>query len=137
MTQYIDDEGTSGTASVRGYLDIEAGTGYFKIGSVAVNPTATQMNLLLQATTAGYKLAIGTASVTTSAETATGLATVIAGIACLQDNPNITGSYATVAASTTAGNILLQVWKPTSSTNNTPLAATKSAVKVNWLAVGT
>lgn len=137
MTQYLDNGGTGSTVACRGYLDIEAGTGYFKIGSVAVTRTATQMNLLLQSTTAGYKLARGTASVTTSAETATGLATVIAAVATLIDDPNVTANQVTVAASTTAGNILLKIWQPTATDNATPAAATKTNVAVQWCAVGT
>jgi len=100
-------------------------------------PTSTALNLMLQATTAGYKLARGTASVTTSSEVATGLATVVSGVAALQDDPNITANQVTVAASTTAGNILLKIWQPTATNNVSPTAATKTSVVVNWIAVGT
>jgi len=103
----------------------------------ALTPTSTALNLMLQSTTAGYKLARGTASVTTSSEIATGLATVVAGVATLIDDPNITAMFATVAASTTAGNILMKLWQPTATNNVTPQAATKTSVNVQWEAVGT
>ena len=103
----------------------------------ALTPTSTQLNLMLQATTAGFKLARGTAQFTTSSEIATGLATVVAGGATLQSDPDITAMSVSVAASTTAGNILAKLWQPTATSDCTPIAATKTNIIINWWAVGT
>ena len=86
--------------------------------------------------TDGYKVARGGSSVTGSLEVATGLKTVVQAVACLKDNPSLTGAWASVADSATVGNILLKVWKPTSAADCTPIAATV-AVNVRWIAIGT
>lgn len=103
----------------------------------AVTPTSTVINLLMAAVTAGQKIARGVAAVTTSLEVATGLATVVAGVATLQSDPDITADRVTMAASTTAGNILLKTWMPTATNATTPVAATKTNISVNWVAIGT
>ena len=103
----------------------------------ALTPTSTALNLMLQGTTAAFKLARGTAQFTTSSEITTGLATVVAGNATLQSDPDVTAQWVSVAASTTAGNILAKLWQPTATNNYTPIAATKTNVIINWQAVGT
>lgn len=137
MTQYIDIGGSDGAVAVRGTFNIEDGASHLKIGDVALTPTAAQFNLLAQGVAAGYKVARGTAAVTTSLEVATGLATVVNYVVSLIDDPNITATSATAAASTTAGNILIKTWQPTATNNVTPAAATKTNVQVAWVAIGT
>jgi len=84
----------------------------------------------------GYKLARGETSVTGSADIATGLGTVVVAVACLKDDIALDGAWVSIADSATAGNIILRVWKPTSATDCTPIAATV-AKTVRWIAVGT
>lgn len=103
----------------------------------ALTPTSTALNLFMSAVTAGQKIARGVATVTTSSDMASGLATVVAAGASLKDDPDITAMQVTVAASTTAGNILIKLWQPTATNNVTPQAATKTSVNVSWWAVGT
>jgi hypothetical protein len=88
-------------------------------------------------TSASQKIARGVAAVTTSLEVTTGLASVVAAGATLKDDPNISAQYCTVAASTTAGNILVKTWMPTATNNVTIAAATKTNVAVSWWAIGT
>ena len=84
----------------------------------------------------GFKLARGETSVTGSADISTGLTTVVQAIACLKDDAALSGDCVTVAASETAGNIVLKVWKRTGSGDCTPAAATV-AKTVRWIAIGT
>lgn len=106
-----------------------------------VSATSTTLNasvpIPLAAATAGWRLSAGSAAVTTTAEVATGLSAVSFSCVKLTDNPDITASYATVAASTTAGNILIKTWMTAGTNTTTPTAATKTNVAVNWIAVGT
>lgn len=89
----------------------------------------------------GRKIAAGVASITGSGDVVTGLATVIGAVVSIQDNittaadrPQVTvGDQAGTPA---AGSITIKVWKPTSSGNNTPIAAA-GAVSVAWVAYGT
>jgi len=84
----------------------------------------------------GYKIARGEASVTGTADIATGLSTVVQAVACLKDDISLNATWVSVANSATAGNIVLKVWKPTSTTDVTPVAATTSVI-VRWIAIGT
>ena len=84
----------------------------------------------------GYKVARGVNSFIANLELATGLTTVVQAVACLKDNPSLTGGWVSVADSATTGNILLKVWKPTAAADCTPIAATV-AVNVRWIAIGT
>jgi len=124
------------TVQTAGYINFASG-GLLKIGGTTVLPTAATMNLMMAGVTAGQKIARGASSVTTSLEVITGLATVVAGVASLRDDPNISAYWATCAASTTAGNILLKTWMPTATNNVAVAAATKTSVLVDWIAVGT
>ena len=85
---------------------------------------------------AGYKIARGKTSVTGTADIATGLTTVVEAVACLAVDAALTGDCVTVADSATSGNIVLKVWKRTSASDCTPVAAT-AAKSVRWIAVGT
>ena len=85
---------------------------------------------------AGYKIARGETSVTGTADIAAGLATVVQVVACLENDVALDGAWVSVADSATAGNIILKVWKPTSATDCTPIAATV-AKSVRWIAIGT
>lgn len=92
---------------------------------------------------AGYKLARGLATTATASDTiVTGLTTVVAAVACLEDAPSLTTNQVQAvvgdqAGAPAAGSILLKSWKPTATGDVTPLAATAFGKKVSWIAVGT
>lgn len=84
--------------------------------------------------------AYGVASVTGSGDIVTGLKTVVAVIACQQDDASINASMVTAsigdqAGAPAAGSIRVKVWAPTSNSNPTPVAST-TPTNVNWVALG-
>lgn len=89
---------------------------------------------------AGYKIARGVTAVTGTNDLTTGLATVAACTATLQEDAALTGSLVTVTIQTqsggTAGHVTLKVWKPTASGDVTPIAAT-AAKNIGWNCTGT
>lgn len=92
---------------------------------------------------AGYKLARGQHETVAAVDTVvTGLATVVAAVAVLDDDPTVDPLFVTCsigdqAGAPAAGSILIKSWKPTANDNVTPIAATTFAKKVNWVAIGT
>lgn len=115
-----------------GSIDIESG-GALKVSGT--DKTAT-LSAAIVGAAAGYKIARGETSVTGTADIATGLATVVQAVACLEDDIALTAAWVSVADSATPGNIVLKVWKPTGSADCTPTAAT-TAKSVRWIAIGT
>lgn len=91
----------------------------------------------------GYKIARGTITPTSGSHTVvTGLDTVVAAVASLKGAPTLT--CLVVAAdigdqdgAPAAGSILIKTYKPTSSSDVTPVAATTPWSAVDWIAVGT
>ena len=88
----------------------------------------------------GLALARGVASITGSGDVVTGLKSVVAVIATLQDDAALTGNNVTAtigdqAGAPALGSVRLKVWKPTATGDCTPIAAT-GAKSVNWLALG-
>ena len=81
------------------------------------------------------RVAFGTDSVTGSKTIATGLETVYACFASLDDNIDLNAAWVQAEISATAGSIDVKVWKPTSATDVTPIAAT-AAKTVSFLAIG-
>lgn len=82
----------------------------------------------------------GVASITGSGDIVTGLKTVVAVIATLQDDASLNGNLVTAtigdqAGAPAAGSVRLKVWKPTATGDCTPIAAA-GAVNVNWVALG-
>jgi hypothetical protein len=92
---------------------------------------------------AGYKIARGQATTASASDTiVTGLTTVVAAVANLEDAPVIGCDRAQAvigdqAGTPAAGSILLKTYKPTASGDATPVAATTTGKKVNWIAIGT
>jgi hypothetical protein len=92
---------------------------------------------------AGYKVARGQLTTVTAADTVvTGLATVVAVVACLDDNPGdnpmlVSATIGDQAGTPAAGSVIIKSWQNTTGTDPTPLAATTFGKKVNWIAVGT
>jgi hypothetical protein len=95
---------------------------------------AIQRNLPVQGVAAGYKAARGVAAVTGSLAVTTGLTSIVAATATLNEDAALTGTV--VSATFSAGTLTIKVWKPTASGDCTPIAAT-AAKSVCWTAVGT
>lgn len=128
-----------------GEVDIEAG-GVFKIAGTQVIATAAQINALppdgVQGVAANYALARGQHTTVAASDTVvTGLATVVAVVAQLDDDPvdgcmHVTSSIGNQAGAPAAGSIYLKTWKSTDA-DATLIAATTFGKKVNWIAIGT
>lgn len=89
----------------------------------------------------GLALARGVAAITGSGDVVTGLASVVAIVANLQEDASLTNGNAVTATigdqagTPAAGSVTLKVWKPTSNSDPTPIASA-AAVHVNWIALG-
>lgn len=115
-----------------GSLDIESGAA-FKIAGTDVTAI---LAAALAGVAAGYKVARGVDAVTGTLNKATGLATVVACVAVLKDDPSLAAMFVSVAAHATPGTVVLKVWKPTGAGDTTPIAGAAPA-NVAWIAVGT
>lgn len=89
-----------------------------------------------------YKIARGVSAITGTGTVVTGLATVVAVTATMQEDASLTNGFgctATIgdqAGTPAAGSVILSVWKSTANNDTTPTAS-GAAVHVNWIAVGT
>lgn len=92
---------------------------------------------------AGYKLARGQHTTVAASDTVvTGLTTVVAAVAVLDDDPVldplfVSCSIGDQAGAPAAGSIYIKSWQATAANDCTPIAATTFGKKVNWIAVGT
>lgn len=117
-------------------LDVEQ----LHIDGERVTATAAELNAAggvsggVAGVAAGYKVARGAAAITGSGTVASGLTTIVSAVACLKDDASISGD--TVTATWTGATLTLKVWKPTSTTDCTPIAASASK-NVSWIAIGT
>ena len=122
-----------------GQITLETGA-KLNIGGVDLTNTAGGVANAAAGVAAGYKIARGQATTATASDTVvTGLTTVVAVIANLDDAPSTDPEVATAsigdqAGSPAAGSILIKTWK---TLGGTPVAATTFSKKVNWLAIGT
>lgn len=115
------------------YTSLKDGTAY----TVNSSTLDAQPIYPVSGITAGYKVARGVTAVTGSSTIVTathGLASVVSITANLGVDASIDANDVTTAISGTS--IVLKVWKPTSTANPTPIAATV-AKNVYWIAVGT
>lgn len=109
----------------------------------AITKSAAQINLLVAGVAAGYKLARGLATtVAASDDINTGLTSVIAAGASLEDDPSldilwVQSVVGNQAGAPAAGHILLKSWKPTSNLDTTPIATAVFGKKISWWAIGT
>jgi hypothetical protein len=107
----------------------------------ALTPAGSSLGAVVGVATS-YKLARGVSSITGSGTVVTGLATVVAVVATMQadasltNGTSVTATIGDQAGSPAAGSVILKVWKPTSSSDGTPVASA-AAVSVNWVAIGT
>lgn len=91
----------------------------------------------------GYKIARGQQTTVTATDTiVTGLATVVAVVACMDDNPGdnpfmVSATIGDQAGTPAAGSFILKTWQNTSGSDPTPAAASTFSKKVNWIAIGT
>jgi hypothetical protein len=128
-----------------GEVDIEAG-GVLKIAGTQVTASAAQLNALppdgVLGLAANYVLARGQHTTVAASDTVvTGLATVVAVVAQLDDDPvdgcmHVTASIGDQAGAPAAGSVLINTWKSTDA-DATLIAATTFSKKVNWIAIGT
>lgn len=101
-----------------------------------------QKNVLAGAA-AGYRIARGVQTTVAAVDTVvTGLATVVAVVVSMGDDPSDDPEWASAtigdqAGTPAAGSFLLKTWKNTGGTDPTPVAATTFSKKVNWIAIGT
>jgi hypothetical protein len=92
---------------------------------------------------ANYKIARGQLTTASAADTVvTGLATVVAVVACYDDSPADANDFvsATIgdqAGTPAAGSVIIKTWKTADGADVTPTAATSFGKKVNWIAIGT
>lgn len=124
---------------VGGTLDILSG-GVFSVAGV--DRTAA-IGTAPAAVAAGYKIARGQLTTVTAADTVvTGLATVVAVIVSLEDDPTDNPFMASAqvgnqSGAPAAGSIIVKTWQNTGGTDPTPAAASTFSKKVNWIAIGT
>ena len=128
-----------------GEVDIEAG-GVLKIAGTQVTASAAQLNALppdgVRGVVANYALARGQHTTVAASDTVvTGLATVVAVVAQMDDDPvdgcmHVTSSIGDQAGAPAAGSILIKTWK-SEDADATLVAATTFNKKVNWIAIGT
>lgn len=106
------------------------------IAGTPITATAADINTLAGAAAEGAqtKLQGGTLAVTGTGTVTVTLATLTSAVASLQTAESINGD--TVSVAWTGLVITFSVWKPTSTTNPTPIAST-TATTVNWMALGT
>lgn len=110
-----------------------------------VNLSQAQMNLMAQGAGRGYKIARGVHTQVAASDTVvTGLASVVAVIACFGSAPTVkqlfcAGSVGDQAGTPAAGSVLITTYKPTAVNDVTPTAATDFTdnVKIAWIAIGT
>jgi hypothetical protein len=67
----------------------------------------------------------------------TGLSTVSSIVATLSGSPTLEHAFVSAVSGSTAGDVIIYCWKPTSDSDVTPVASTGSFVDINWIAVGT
>jgi len=107
-----------------GTLDIEAG-GIFSQAGTAL------------------KFARGQVTTVTAADTVvTGLSTVVAVVASMEDDPTdgffmVSAQIGNQAGAPAAGSIIIKSWQNTTGSDPTPAAAASFGKKVNWIAIGT
>jgi len=110
------------------------------IAGSKINPVVTNATI---GVAAGYKIARGTHTPTTGSDTVvTGLSTVVAAVASLKGAPTLThmlvaADIGNQAGAPAAGSIYIKSYKPTTSTDVTPIAATTPWGAVDWIAIGT
>lgn len=135
---YLDRHGDGLTVEAGGSIDIAAG-GRVVVGGALMAMVAAPV----AGVTAGMKVAAGEVTLdgTNPTSVATGLATVVAAVACykqatvLGDDPNsVTVDYAGLI---TAGQLDIYAGKNATGTDPTQIASTSSTAVVSWVAIGT
>jgi hypothetical protein len=114
-------------------------------GSLAkkVRELQVETNKRVEGLAKGYKVGRGQLTTSTASDTVvTGLATVVAVVATLDDDPVagcqfVTASRGNQAGAPAAGSVLIKTWKDTATADTTKVAATTFGKKVNWIAWGT
>ncbi len=108
-----------------------------------VTKTAAEINALVAGAAGGYKVArIMHTTVAASDDVNTGLATVVAALAVLEDAPGldpllVQAVVGDQAGTPAAGHVLVNSWKATAANDATPIAATTFGKKISVVAIGT
>ncbi len=135
VPNYIEQGGAS--TVIGGTLNI---TGQLQINGVDVTDAVAAA---LAGTALGGKIAAGQHETVAAADTVdTGLETVTAVVAVLDDDPGLdplidTATVGDQEGSPAAGSIIIKTWQATAAKDATPIAATTFSKKVNWIAFGT
>lgn len=112
-------------------------------GAQLLDASGNNVAKVVAAPSAGVRIVGGQLTTASAADTvATGLATVVAVIACLDSDPGddpewVSATIGDQAGSPAAGSVIIKTWKNTSGTDPTPVAAGTFGKKVNWIAIGT
>lgn len=143
---FDDGAGTNGITAGVLVEFISTTEGWLLIGVETIpniTRTAAQVNLLTQGVASGYKIARGVqTTVAASDDVVTSLATVVAVVATLGDDPVagmqfVTATIGDQAGAPAAGSIRIKGWKATATADTALIAATTFSKKVNWVAIGT
>jgi predicted RecA/RadA family phage recombinase len=112
------------------------------VAAAAADSADTTGDALIGSPESGLRFAAGQVTTATAIDTVvTGLTTVVACGASLDDSPGddpmlATASKGDQAGTPAAGSILVKTWKNTGGTDPTPAAASTFSKKVNWWAAG-
>lgn len=104
------------------------------------NGLGTELNWIsasLATEVAYLKIASASFSGSTVNIVSTGLSTVTAVVTGMSGSPTLEHAYNTAVSGSTAGDVLIYAWKPTSDSDGTPVAADNNFVDGYWIAVGT
>lgn len=121
-------------------LDIESGGALKIAGTDKTSALAAAVAAPVAGVAAGYKIARGTVTLDGSNPTAaaTGLATIVAAVACIKSAtaPGDDPVVVTVDYTGANGTLNIYAWKH-DGTDPTLVASTNNTVTVDWIAVGT
>jgi len=118
------------------------------LAGVDITASGAEINALVTGLAGGYKIARGQHTTSAASDTkVTGLTTVVAVFATLDDDPVdgcqfVTASIGTQAGAPAAGSVYIKTWKSTQAGTHpdpdlTWIPATTFSKKVNWFAIGT
>ncbi len=122
------------------HIDIESGGALKIAGTDKTSALSAAVAAPVAGVAAGYKIARGTVTLDGSNPTvaATGLATIVAAVACIKSAVALGDDPVAVSVDYTGANGTLNIyaWKH-DGTDPTLVASTNNAITVDWIAVGT
>jgi hypothetical protein len=139
----LDEQGNKLVVKTNAVLDVESGGALKIAGTDKTSALAATVASPLAGTSSAKKFVAAQISTASAADTVvTGLTTVIACGATLDDSPGddpmlVSATIGDQAGTPAAGSIIVKTWKNTGGTDPTPQAASTFTKKVNWWAYGT